>query len=64
MVPSLHVAQDLSQDAQMLVWPFPYVPEGHVAIQEFDDRYPEVQLRQAFDDVPLQVAQDLSQMMH
>ena len=31
----LQVAQEVSQDAQVCVWVFPYVPEGHIAMQEF-----------------------------
>ena len=31
----LHVAQDVSQESQVSVWTFAYVPEGHIGMQEF-----------------------------
>ena len=34
-VAPLQVAQELSQDAQVCVWEFPYVPTGHVLTQVF-----------------------------
>ena len=31
----LQVAQEVSHKSQVFVWVFPYVPEGHIAMQEF-----------------------------
>ena len=45
----------------MCVLEFPYVPEGHAVTQEFDERYPVVQLRQSVEVGPSHVPQDLLQ---